>query len=78
MKKSPWQKNKYEIVWHIVNSLLAGALVLLGSLTSGSITKQGFMAALIASLIVILTKLRDYWSAEEKEYTTKLFNFIYF
>lgn len=74
--KSKWKKNKSEIIWNIVNSMLAGSLVFLGSLTSGQITKIGLITALITCLVVIVTKFKDYWSKEEKEYSVKLFNFV--
>ena len=67
---------KKEIVWNIVNSGLAGALVLLGSLTSGEITPNGFLVALVASLIVACSQFKDYWSNEKSEYSTKLFSII--
>lgn len=67
---------KQEIVWNLINAGLAGALVFLGSLTSGNITLNGVVASLIAAGVVMFTKFKDYWSTQEGEYTTKLFNFI--
>ena len=67
---------KPEITWNIVNSLLAGGLVFLGACTTGSITLQGAIAALVAAGIVAITKFKDYWGKEESEYTSKLFTFI--
>lgn len=76
-KRSPWKKNINEIMWNVVNSVLAGGLVLIGGWSSsGTITKDGFITALVASAVVTLTKLRDYWSSQENEYTAKMFNFI--
>lgn len=75
-KESPFKKNGHEILWNIINAGLAGSLVFLGSLTSGKITWEGVGAAIIASLIVIITKFLDYWATEKKEYTTKIFTFI--
>jgi len=68
--------NKSEIIWNIVNSLLAGVLVLLGSLADGQITTNGFMVAFIASAIVAFSQFKEYWQKEEKEYTTHLFKFF--
>jgi hypothetical protein len=68
--------NKKEIIWNIVNSLLAGVLVFLGSLTSGEINWKGVGLALIASALVAVTKFKDYWNGEQKEYSTKLFRFV--
>lgn len=76
VKKSAFKKNKEEIIYNLINSALAGALVFLGSLSSGKITFEGFGFALIAALIVAITKFKEYWKGEKKEYTTKLFNFI--
>lgn len=75
-KKSTFKKNKEEIIYNLINSALAGILVFLGSLSSGEITWQGIGFSIIASLIVIITKLKNYWEKEKNEYTTKLFNFI--
>ncbi len=75
-KKSTFFKNKNEIIWNLVNAGIAGGLVFVGAFVDGSITKTGLMVALVASIIVILTKFRDYWTKEEKEYV-KVFNFIH-
>ncbi|MFA6190679.1 MAG: hypothetical protein WC711_04205 [Candidatus Staskawiczbacteria bacterium] len=75
-KKLISQQNRKEIFWNLLNSGLAGALVFLGSLTSGKITWQGLVFGLIASAIVIITKFKDYWDGEKKEYSTKLFKFL--
>jgi hypothetical protein len=65
-----------EIIWNIINSLLAGGLVFLGSILTG-ISWQGFVAALATSGIVAINKFKDYWTKEEKEYCqTKLFKFV--
>lgn len=64
-----------EIVWNIVNSVLAGLLVLFGAFSTGNITPQGFCAALSASGIVALTKFYDYWKTEQSEYS-RVFSFV--
>jgi hypothetical protein len=76
MKSNPFEKNKHEIIYNIVNSLLAGGLVFGGSLADGNITLKGIGVAFIAGFIVLLTKFKSYWDGEKKEYTQKLFNFI--
>ena len=53
--------NKQEITWNLINSALAGALILLGALTQGDITIQAICAAVVAGLIVFITKFREYW-----------------
>jgi hypothetical protein len=70
------KQNKKEIFYNIVNSVLAGLLVFLGSLSSGEITMKGISFSIIATLIVIVNKFKEYWDGERGEYTTKLFNFI--
>jgi len=70
------QQNKKEIIWNIINSLLAGSLVFLGSLTNG-FNWKGVCVGLIASGIVAITKFKDYWTKEKSEYhETKVFSFI--
>ena len=59
---------KKEIVWNIVNSGLAGILVLLGALTTGGISQESFCVALVTALIVAITQFKNYWQSEEKEY----------
>ena len=76
VKKSVLKSNKEEIIWNIINSGLAGLLVFLGSLTTGSITWKGISAGVIAALIVASTKFKEYWGGEKGEYATKIFTFI--
>jgi hypothetical protein len=71
-----FKKNKNEILYNIINSILAGALVFAGSCASGQITKTGLLVAIGASGIVAITKFKEYWDGEKREYTTKIFNFI--
>lgn len=73
--KTPFQKNKHEIIYNLINSALAGGLVFLGMASSGNITVHGMLAAFIASMIVIITKFKTYWDTQSKEYAY-LFNFI--
>jgi hypothetical protein len=76
-KETILQKNEQEIKWNIINSILAGALVFFGSLTNG-FSVEGLCAGLLGGLIVFITKFRDYWNTQEKEYSKKilLFNFV--
>jgi hypothetical protein len=72
------QENRKEIIYNLINGGLAGGLVFLGSLTTGQITREGLAVAFVASLIVFVTKFKEYWDEEKKEYSiksTKLFNF---
>jgi hypothetical protein len=71
------EKNRKEILWNMINSLLAGALVLLGALTDGKITWAGLVLALVAAGIVAVSQFKDYWTKEKKEYCTpKIFKFL--
>jgi len=76
MKKKKINQKK-EIVYNIINSLLAGILVLLGALADGIITIEGIGVAAIAALIVAVSQFKKYWDKKEKEYcNTKIFSFI--
>jgi hypothetical protein len=57
-----------EILWNIINSGLAGFLVLLGAMTTGNIDIQSLFIAGITALIVAVTQFKNYWQGEEKEY----------
>lgn len=57
-----------EIIWQIVNSFLAAALVFLGGLSAGVINETTVMAAGITAGVIFLSKFRDYWLSEEEEY----------
>lgn len=82
--KSVIEKNKEEIKWNIINSLIAGVLVLFGSFTSTgfTFTLNGILSAICGALIVAVTKFSEYWKTQEKEYLDKsskklnLFNFM--
>lgn len=64
-----------EIIYNIVNSLLAGGLVFLGAFSSGPITWQSIGLAAIAAGAVALTQFKNYWDGEKQEYASKVFNF---
>ena len=81
MKKKDYLVNKSEkkeILYNLINAVLAGCLVLLGSFSSGDITIKGFAMAVLASLAVIITQFKSYWDGEKKEYSSsvKLFSFV--
>jgi hypothetical protein len=65
-----------EICYNLINAGLAGLLVLLGSFSSGELTLKGFVFAIVAAIIVVATKFKEYWDGESSEYTSKLFSFI--
>lgn len=68
--------NKKEIIWNLVNSGLAGALVFAGACVSGQITYNAVITAFFAGFVVAVTKFKDYWAKEKKEYSHNMFNFL--
>lgn len=70
MKKELKQRLKLALI----NAAIAGLLVFFGSFTSGIITMQGLCAALAASVIIFLTRIRD--SLNKKGLLAELFVFI--
>lgn len=75
--KKEADQQKKEIIYKIINSLLAGSLVFLGSLTNGELTGKSICFSFLASTIVIITQFKNYWDSQEGEYSnTKLFSFI--
>jgi len=78
VKKNPFKDNKYEIGWNLINCLIAGALVFVGAFADGSINERGIIATIAATLIAFILKFQSYWTKQENEYTTKIFNFISF
>ena len=69
-----------EICWNLINSLLAGGLVLVGSLAaSKEISGEALIAAIIAFATAFLIQFKNYWDSEKQEYlntSNKLFKFI--
>ena len=65
-----------EICWNLINSAIAGSLVLGGSLLGGEITRTSFIAAGVAAFIVFATKFQQYWKTQEDEYVHKVFEFV--
>lgn len=63
------------IGYNIVTSVLAGCLVFAGAFADGNITMTGIVAAASASLIVAITKFRDWWMDNESS-ISRAFNFI--
>jgi hypothetical protein len=70
------QKNKREIFWNVINSLLAGTLVFLGSVIDSTFTWDGILAGVIASAVIAITKFSGYWAKEENEYCSIFAKFI--
>jgi len=75
-KKQPFKDNKNEIKYHVVNCLIAGGLVFVGTIADGSVTNTGILASIGAALLVCLIKFKTYWASQEDEYTNKILTFI--
>jgi hypothetical protein len=73
MKKN---NQKKEIIWNIVNSLLAGGLVFLGGCTSGQLSLNTVIFSLVTGAIAAIIQFKDYWANEKPEYSHKLFKFL--
>lgn len=68
-----------EIVWNLVNSFLAGLLVLFGAFSAGDINKQSILFAIITSGVVMVNQFKDYWETQKTEYSSmKAFSFVKF
>ena len=77
MKPKITMRKKTRLV--LINSAIAGGLVLAGAFTTGQeITYQGCIAAIAAAVIVFLTKMRDYYAKQLNKKALKggLFEFI--
>jgi hypothetical protein len=71
-------QQRKEIFYNIVNSLISGALVFLGTIVGADFkfTAEGVCVALGVALIVCLTKFKSYWDGESGEYSKNFLNFI--
>ena len=76
VKENPFDKNKNEIFYNLINSALAGGMVFLGTLADGHITLPEVLASMGAAGVIALIKFRDYWNGEKKEYSSKLFSWV--
>jgi hypothetical protein len=68
---------KKEIIWNIINSLLAGTISFLSALiAAGELNWKVIMVSLITSALVMCVRFKNYWDGEQKEYQQKIFKFI--
>ena len=67
-EKNPFEKKKYRIKWHLIDALLAGIWIFLGSLTVGIPTLETLFVAVVIAGITIITRFRDFWMKEEKDF----------
>jgi hypothetical protein len=73
------KKQKREIIYNAINCALAGLLVFLGGISTGQITSQTLIVALIACMVTFCTQFKEYWQGEVEEVTKppkKLLTFI--
>jgi hypothetical protein len=76
LRKKSFTSNKNEIIWNLINSGLAGMLVFLGACTNGNLNLKTIGIAILAALIIVVSKFKDYWTGEEKEYKNKCRNMM--
>ncbi len=71
--KPVFECNQNEIKWNLINNLLAGLLVFFDAFTGAGFhfTLESVIIAGATSLIVALSKFKDYWATQENEYKTK-------
>ena len=76
MTKKTTQKK--EIFYNVINSLLAGALVLFGACSTGNpITLESLGFALGAACVTAISQFKKYWESQASEYSSaKLLTFI--
>jgi hypothetical protein len=67
---------KKEIIYNLINSGLAGFLVLLGAFSTGNVDMEAFFTAGIAALIVAVSQFKKYWDGEKVHYQNKIFSFV--
>jgi hypothetical protein len=71
------KQNKNQIIWNIVNSLLSGGLVFLGTCLDGELTLKGVLVASLVAGTVALTKFKQFWEKEEANFSRQIFNFVH-
>ena len=70
------EENK-QIIWKVINCVIAGLLVFLGSCSNGDITSQTIIYASIASAITAIAQFQVFAKQKEESYSKpKIFNFI--
>lgn len=81
LKQTIFEKNKDEIKWNLINSLLIGCVSFLSSILSiGEFSTKALGIGFITFLLITVTKFKDYWTSQEGEYTasitSKMFNIL--
>lgn len=66
------KSEKKEIYWNVINALLGGAISFFSILlATGEITVKGIGISLLTLFLVAVTRFKEYWTKEEKEYKHK-------
>ena len=76
VKENPFQKNKHEIIYNLINSAIAGGMVFVGALADGKVSGPELLASLGAAGVVALIKFKDYWAGQKGEYASNLFSWV--
>jgi hypothetical protein len=72
-------KAKKEILWNVINSFLAGGLVLLGSVTANQeLTLKSILISIFIGGIAAITQFKNYWDSEKIEYCPQKTLFSFF
>lgn len=71
-----------EVTAKIINSILAGVLVMLGGMSNGEMSTQTLYFSFVAGAIVAVTQFKTYFEKKQETKQTKpsptLFNFVGF
>ncbi len=77
MKKTILQKNKEEIIWNLINSLLVGIISFLSVLAADKeFSFQAVLIGLVFSLMTAVIKFGEYWKSQEGEYKSKILSIL--
>lgn len=76
IKENPFEKNKHEIKYNLINSLLAGGMVFIGTIADGKVSWVELLASFAAAGVVALIKFKEYWAGQKSEYAAGLFTWI--
>ena len=75
--KEKERAQKKEVIWNVINSVLAGAISFFSALiASGQLNWKVVGVSLITALLVACVKFKNYWDGEKKEYQAKIFRFL--
>jgi uncharacterized membrane protein len=76
IEKNPFKRNKYRIIYQIIDCLIAGSLVFIGALSSSGLTKTSLISALFVSLGVAFLKFQNFYKSLKKEFSNHICSFL--